>query len=70
MIDIGDKIKAYEVMQSIIKSKVKSEHIDVFDRILNQNIYEIDDKLLSGEGYVVSTLEVVLYSFINLICSC
>lgn len=65
LIDIGDKIKAYEVMQSIIKSKVKSEHIDVFDRILNQNIYEIDDKFLSGEGYVVSTLEVVLYSFIN-----
>lgn len=60
-----DKVKAYKEMQRKIKKKVKSDYICAFDRILNQNIYEIDDKFLSGEGYVVNTLEIALFSFIN-----
>lgn len=65
LIDTNDKLKAYSLMQAKIKSHYKSYDLSEFERILNGEIYYIDGNKLSGLGYVVSTLEVVLYSFIN-----
>lgn len=61
-----DKIKAYNKMQEIIKKQYsQNQYITSFDSILNNNIYDVDYNQLSGSGYVITTLENVLYCFIN-----
>ena len=65
LFDCNDKILAYKQMKENINRDFKELDLSAFDRILNNNIYEYDSKDLSGLGYVVSTLEVALYSFIN-----
>ena len=65
LIKHNDKLIAYKNMQDKISRIYKTEDLTPFDRILKQNIYEQPIESLSGLGYVVSTLEVVLYSFIN-----
>lgn len=65
LIKYNDKYLAYKIMQKNIKNYYKSENLTPFNRILEQNIYNINKEELSGLGYVISTLEVALYSFIN-----
>lgn len=61
----NDKLIAYQQMRENIRKNFKDIDLSAFDRILNNNIFEYNKEDLSGLGYVVSTLEVVLYSFIN-----
>lgn len=66
LMEVGDKIKAYKNMQNNIKEYfLGNPHMEIFANILNENIYDKPYNTLSGEGYVVSTLEVVLHCFIN-----
>lgn len=53
-------------MQEIIKNHYKQEsELIYFKEILEESIFDKDASSLSGLGYVISTLEVVLHSFIN-----
>ena len=66
LIKTNDKIKAYKNMQEIIKNHYKQEsELIYFKGILEESIFDKDASSLSGLGYVISTLEVVLHSFIN-----
>lgn len=67
LLDGDDKYKAYDKMQKTILEMYK-EYLDIhndFDRILKNKIYEYDFDEIKGLGYVISTLEASLYSFIN-----
>ena len=64
-IDTKDKIKSYEEVKNIDYTKYFSEDtINKFDRVFN-NIYSLDIDKINSTGYVVSTLESVLWSVIN-----
>lgn len=62
-----NKYSAYTIMQNTIKEYYKDypEELKLFDRILNNNIYEYDVNTFSGSGYVVHSLESSLYSFMK-----
>lgn len=61
-----DKILAYKNMQKVIKAHYENNNfLATFDKILNGEIYKEDYNNLNGDGYVVSTLQNVLYCFIN-----
>lgn len=61
-----DKLIAYKNMQVKIKNYYKNNnYLKNFDSILEKNIFEENYDELSGYGYVISTLEVVLHCFIN-----
>lgn len=42
-----------------------STTIDKYSRILNNNIQNFDEENISSSGYVVSTLEAVMWLFLN-----
>lgn len=66
LIKTNDKILAYLNMQNIIKKQYEKEkHLQNFNSILEDKIYYKNIELLSGYGYVISTLEVALHCFIN-----
>lgn len=57
-----DKFEAYEELKLSIASHLESIHIDKrvmtnFNRLLEGNIYELDEANISSSGYVVHTLE-------------
>lgn len=62
-----NKIEAYEKMKDTILKEYKDfpEELQFYNRILNNNIYEYDKETFSGAGYIVTSLESSLYSFIN-----
>lgn len=67
LLDGMDKHSAYSKMQKIILEDYKNyqEELKLFDRILNNNIYEYDINTFSGSGYVLHSLESSLYSFMT-----
>lgn len=67
LLDGMDKITAYNSMKEVILDEYSDypEELEVYARILNNNIYEYKESTFSGSGYIVDTLESSIYSFIN-----
>lgn len=63
----GDKYEAYEKMRLTIKDVFKEykSELEVFSRILDNDIGKYPQSSFNGKGYVVNTLEISLYSFLT-----
>jgi ADP-ribosylglycohydrolase len=65
-----NKFEAYEKLKTIINKFSKAQNFDlkevtIFDRILNENIFDQDIQNIRGSGYVVHALEASLWCFFN-----
>lgn len=67
ILDGCNKKDSYNNMINVIKSYYKEYELELklFENILNKDISKINKDELSGSGYVVSTLESSLYSFLT-----
>ena len=66
-----DKIEAYKNMQNIVSDflgdkKFNPVEIQLFDRILKNNIAEYPENEIESSGYVLHSLEASLWCFLNL----
>lgn len=70
LFDDHDKLTAYEQMKKAVKSLwaeinfAETEQIH-FERIIHQNIYEIERKDIKSGGYVIESLEAALWCFLR-----
>ena len=60
-----DKLGAYEDIQKLNYSLFSEYAISKYSRILNSYIAEVPEADISSSGYVVSTLEAVMWLFLN-----
>lgn len=60
-----DKLKAYQELQQLNYSMFSEYAISKYSRILNSNIADVPEEDISSSGYVVSTLEAVMWLFLN-----
>ena len=60
-----DKLGAYEDIQKLDYSMFSEYAINKYSRLLNSNIAEVSENDISSSGYVVSTLEAVMWLFLN-----
>ena len=60
-----DKFGAYEDIQKLDFCMFSEYAINKYSRILNSNIAEVVEENVSSSGYVVSTLEAVMWLFLN-----
>ena len=65
IIDGFDKYKSYEMLRSLDLSNFNTESIHVYDRILNNQINRYKESEIKSSGYVVDTLEAVLWTILN-----
>ncbi|MDD2434827.1 MAG: ADP-ribosylglycohydrolase family protein [Bacilli bacterium] len=65
LLDGKDKNEAYDLIKKIDYAMYSSESIEAYDRVLKNNIskYKLDE--IQSTGYVVSTLEAVLWVLLN-----
>lgn len=61
-----DKVEAYNNIKKLDYSMFSSTIIDKYNRILNDNIQNLNEENISSSGYVVSTLEAAMWLFLNL----
>lgn len=61
LLDGNDKEKAYRQIKMIDYSSYSDESLKCYERILKSNINEYELKEISSRGYVVDTLEAVLW---------
>ena len=60
-----NKYEAYSKIQNLDYSLYKEETIEVYHRILKENISQYDVKDISSSGYIVDTLEASLWMLLN-----
>lgn len=60
-----NKYEAYSKIQNLDYSFYKEETIEVYHRILKENILQYDVKDISSSGYIVDTLEASLWMLLN-----
>ena len=66
LIDGLNKIEALKKTKQNINEFFKNEnYINKFYRILDDNIYELDEVAIKSSGYVIDTLEASIWCFIN-----
>lgn len=66
LIDTRDKFKSYDFIRKIDYNKYFSlETIEIYSRILDTNIAKLKENEINSSGYVVSTLEAALWTFLN-----
>ena len=65
LLDGKDKIEAYKKLQQLDYSMFSDYAISKYNRILKSNIAEVIEDDISSSGYVVSTLEAVMWLFLN-----
>lgn len=70
--ETGDKFKAYNLTNAsfmelfqIPELGLPEAELAVFGRILSGSLHEVDEKDIRGSGYVIHTLECVLWCFLN-----
>ena len=61
----NSKEKAYSNIKNLNYTFFKKESIETYDRILKQDISKLEEQEISSQGYIVSTLEAVLWLFLN-----
>ena len=60
----NDKFVAYKNLQDIC-SNIKIDGIEVYDRIIKNDISKLKENDIKSSGYVVDTLEAVMWSFLT-----
>ena len=60
-----DRVEAYNNIKKLDYSMFSSTIIDKYNRILNDNIQNLNEENISSSGYVVSTLETAMWLFLN-----
>ena len=60
-----DKLEAYNDIKKEDYSMFKKESLDVYNRILNDDIYNISEGNINSSGYVVDSLEASLWCLLN-----
>ncbi len=60
-----DKFEAYEQIQHLDYGLFSENSLNKYKRILQENIMEVSEENISSSGYVVSTLEAVMWLFLN-----
>lgn len=65
LLDGKDKIEVYKELQQLDYSMFSDYAISKYNRILKANIAEVTEDDISSSGYVVSTLEAVMWLFLN-----
>ncbi len=66
LLEDSSKYEAYSYIQSLNYSKyLPRETVDEYSRILNGNIWELDEKDISSKGKTLPTLESSLWSFMR-----
>lgn len=65
LLDGFDKIKSYELIKKLDYSFAKFEAYDKYERILKENIMSFPVEEISSSGYIVETLEAVLWCIGN-----
>lgn len=60
-----DKVESYRRLSEIDYSMFSDESLQVYNRILGKRIYKYRLREIKSSGYVVDTLEAVLWSIIN-----
>lgn len=65
LLEENDKFKAYKELQKLDYSMFSEYAISKYGRILDSNIAEFPESNISSSGYVVSTLEAVMWLFLN-----
>ncbi|MFI1770651.1 ADP-ribosylglycohydrolase family protein [Thalassobellus citreus] len=70
LLNSSDKIKAYHVIKDKVNAFLETKDLNpkelgfYFD-VLQEDIYKIDEKRISGSGYVVNSLKASLWCFMN-----
>lgn len=65
LLDGKDKIEAYKKLQQLDYSMFSEEALSKYERILQGDISSKSEDDISSSGYVVSTLEAVMWLFLN-----
>lgn len=60
-----DKFEAYEKIKELDYSYYSSESVEVYNRILNDKIYNLSLDEIKSSGYVVDTLEAAIWVLLN-----
>lgn len=70
--ETGDKFQAYELTNAsfmelfqIQSLELPKSELAIFERILSGSVHEVDENAIRGSGYVIHTLECVLWCFLN-----
>lgn len=65
LLNTKDKFKALRHIQKLSLDTFSGEHVEVYKRILKGNLKELSLNEISSSGYVVDTLEAVLWVVLN-----
>ena len=65
LLDEKDKFEAYNGIKKLDYSMFSEYAINKYSRILQDNIIDITEDDISSSGYIVSTLEAVMWLFLN-----
>ena len=70
LLNVGNKIDAYQIVKNNVNSYLKTKNLnpkelELFDDILEENVFEIDENRIVGNGYVVNSLTASLWCFIT-----
>lgn len=64
LLKCNDKLTVYSKVQNIC-SKIEIDGIDVYNKIIKQDISKLKDNNIKSSGYVVDTLEAVIWCFLT-----
>lgn len=65
LLDGYDKFESYKLIKGLDYNMFSKETLNVYSRILKKDIYKMKNKEIKSSGYVVDTLESVLWVILN-----
>lgn len=65
LLDGNDKFESYKMLKQVDYTRFSVETINIYNRILKKDIYKLKNKEIKSSGYVVDTLEAVLWVILN-----
>ena len=65
LLDNKDRFDAYEEIKAEDYSGFSKESLEYYNRIINEDIFEIGEDDIKSSGYVVDSLEASLWSLLN-----
>ena len=65
LLDGNDKFESYKMLKQVDYTMFSVETINIYNRILKKDIYKLKNKEIKSSGYVVDTLEAVLWVILN-----
>lgn len=65
LLDGNDKFESYKMLKQVDYNMFSVETINIYNRILKKDIYKLRNKEIKSSGYVVDSLEAVLWVILN-----